>query len=98
MPIPAPAPPKPETAEPQNNVAIEYAEAGTKFTLAASADGSPPLLFQWRKDGQPVAGAIHATLTVEKVSAADAGVYVCIVTNAAGAQASQPVKLIVRTP
>ena len=97
-PIPAPASPKPETAGPQNNVAIEYAEPGAKLTLAASADGSPPLSFQWRKDGQPVAGAIHALLTFEKVSAADAGVYVCIVTNAGGSQESQPVKLIVRTP
>ena len=99
--VPAPPPPPvpqapPAPAPPADNPAIEYVELGTTLKLAASADGTPPLQFQWRRDGQPIAGATQALLTIANVKASDAGVYVCSVSNAAGSQTSPPVKVVVR--
>jgi hypothetical protein len=68
-----------------------------KLKLAVTADGSPPLSFQWRKNGQPIAGATGALFTIEKVNVEDAGNYDCVVKNSAGAMTSPPIKLVVRT-
>jgi hypothetical protein len=93
-----PAPPKPDTAERSDTIAIEYVDVGTRAKFTASADGLQPLSFQWMKDGRPIPAATQALLTLEKVSAVDAGVYSCVVANPAGSQASPPFRLIVRTP
>jgi hypothetical protein len=97
-PAPAPTTPPAEIAVPEEKVAIEYAKTGTTLKMAASAEGSPPLSFQWQKDGRTMAGANQALLTIEQVSPSDAGTYVCIVSNAAGSQASQAIRVIVRPP
>lgn len=68
---------------------------GRPVTLKASADGKPPFKFQWQKDGKPLAGATQETLTIRHARPADAGLYVCIVTNAAGSTPSDPVKVTV---
>jgi hypothetical protein len=77
---------------------VEYADLNKNVTLVASADGTPPFSFFWKKDGLPLAGATRARLELKEVSAKDSGVYVCIVTNAAGVQLSPPVRLVVRPP
>jgi hypothetical protein len=79
-------------------VSIEYADVGQSVSWAVTADGSAPFKFQWKKDGQPIAGATKALFAIRNVSAADAGTYMCIVTNAAGSTASEPVKLVVPKP
>ena len=86
------------TPEPAQAVATEYSETGKTVRLGVTSDGSPPLHFQWMKDGQPIADATDKILTLEKVSEADAGTYVCVVRNSAGEKASQTIRLVVRKP
>jgi hypothetical protein len=96
-PAPPPAKSNPITA-PLKDLETEYAEAGKSVKFAVSADGTPPLSFQWRRKGVPIAGATAAFLEIEKVSVEHAGNYDCIVTNSAGSAASQPFNLVVRSP
>lgn len=96
---PLPEPPKPEAkTPPPGDIETEYAEVGKSVKLGVAADGSPPFTYEWKKDGQTIAGATTAVFTIPKVNLEDAGTYVCMVRNAAGSQSSQPVRLIVRTP
>src|SRR3954471_9094413 len=53
--------------------------APATFTVAATGNGT--LSYQWRKDGSVLAGSSAASLALSAVSAADAGVYDCILTN-----------------
>lgn len=74
------------TAQPQaTNVT-----AGSSFTLAVTADGYGALNFQWRVGGEPINGAINATLTVSNAQHADAGRYDVVLRNAAGSVTSAP--------
>jgi hypothetical protein len=73
-------------------------DLGKNVSFSASADGSPPLSYQWRKNGRTMAGKTAALLTINKAQASDAGTYDCIVKNSAGEATSPPVTLVVRTP
>ena len=55
--------------------------AGQPTTFAAEVIGSPPLSYQWYKDGQPISGATNATFTINSVLASDAGSYQVRVSN-----------------
>ncbi|MBP1770990.1 MAG: hypothetical protein H6P99_153 [Holophagaceae bacterium] len=55
---------------------------GGTATFSVSASGSGTLGYQWRKGGNPVAGATAANLTLASVTAGDAGAYDVVVTNA----------------
>ncbi|HWQ93111.1 MAG TPA: immunoglobulin domain-containing protein, partial [Clostridia bacterium] len=57
---------------------------GQTVTLSCVAGGIPPLKFQWRKDGLPVAGATSASLTFTNVQTSQGGAYSVAVTNAYG--------------
>ncbi|HWA27416.1 MAG TPA: pectinesterase family protein [Lacunisphaera sp.] len=65
------------------------------FTVAAT--GTAPLAYQWSKDGNPIAGATGATLSLSNVQLADAGNYTVTVSNTAGA-ASATAALTVTQP
>jgi hypothetical protein len=59
---------------------------GTTATFSASASGNPPIAFEWRRNGVPIPGKsgttnLTATLTIENISAADAGDYSCAFTG-----------------
>ena len=96
--IPVPAPPRPEPAKRPGRIAVWYVEVGKNLKLEASAEGSPPIDFQWKKAGQPRAGAVHPQLTFMPFKADDAGEYTCVVSNKFGWEESQPLKLMVRKP
>ena len=85
---------KPET--PAADPGVEISEIGQPVSLEVAADGTPPMSFQWRKNGQAIAGETKARFSIKEVEAADAGTYDCIVKNAAGTAASAPVELVVR--
>lgn len=68
--------------------------AGTVATLSAAASGSPTPTLQWRKDGNAIAGATAATLSLN-VTAVDAGSYTLLATNAAGSAVSNAATLAV---
>jgi hypothetical protein len=87
---PAPLPPQKER-EPAENV-----ELGQSVTFAASADGSPPFSFEWRKNGKAIPGETAARITIKAARESDAGTYDCIVKNSAGQATSAPIILVVR--
>ncbi len=64
-------------------------------TLNGLAAGTPPLSYEWRKNGVPIAGANNAALTLNNVTTNAAGTYVLIVTNNAGSVTGAPVVLTV---
>ncbi len=70
--------------------ASKNAVIGTSATFAATATGTAPLKYEWRKgtsklsNGGNISGADTATLTVGNVQAADAGSYTVNVSNGAG--------------
>lgn len=72
--------------------------AGASITLRVTATGVPAPTYQWRKDGNAIAGATSATLTLANVTATDAATYTVTATNAAGSVTSSPAVLVVATP
>jgi hypothetical protein len=69
---------------------LDYATA-----FAVGAGGSPPLTFQWRKDGVDLPGATDETLTIDPVTESDAGYYDVVVTNGYGSAVSDPATLTI---
>ncbi|HVY69755.1 MAG TPA: FG-GAP-like repeat-containing protein [Verrucomicrobiae bacterium] len=63
--------------------------AGDQVTLGASIQATPPYGYQWRHNGQPMAGAISGSITFSYLQAADSGSYAVIVTNASGSVTSR---------
>jgi hypothetical protein len=63
------------------------------FTVVAA--GTPPLAYQWRKDGVDVAGATTPALVIASAQIADAGAYTVVVANSAGSVTSGPALLSV---
>ncbi len=55
--------------------------AGDAATFRVTASGSTPLLYQWRKNDSPIAGATTPNLIINPVAAADAGQYDVVVSN-----------------
>jgi hypothetical protein len=69
--------------------------AGSTVTFTVVATGTPPLNYQWRKDGQPLTGQTNATLTLANVQPSQAGSYTVVVSNSAGQVTSNPAMLTV---
>lgn len=60
-------------------------EAGATVTFAASAFGTPPLAYQWRRDGVDIAGATGTAYTLVGASPGDDGAqFAVVVGNGAG--------------
>jgi subtilisin family serine protease len=57
---------------------------GAAFNLRVEARGSEPLAYEWSLNGELLPGEESASLARSSVTAADAGTYVCRVSNAAG--------------
>jgi hypothetical protein len=62
-------------------------------TLSIAVDGSEPLNYQWKKDGQDISGATRASLVLTNVTQADAGAYQVEVSNSRGKVASDTVQV-----
>lgn len=71
--------------------------AGTSATFTAAATGVPSPTFQWYVDNRAIPSGTSARLTLNSVSAADAGTYTVVATNALGATTSQSATLTVTT-
>ncbi len=68
---------------------------GSDAAFAVAAAGTEVLSYQWRLDGTPIAGATGPVLRLSAVGAGSAGAYTVVVSNAAGAVASDPAILTV---
>lgn len=90
------SPPVPPTITQQP--ASQTVLAGGSVTFTTAASGTPTPTLQWRRDGQVIAGATNATLTVANVRATDAGVYSVVATNPGGSQLSAAATLTVAVP
>jgi methionine-rich copper-binding protein CopC len=77
------------TSSPQN---VELF-VGDKLDLSVTATVTPPLNYQWYKDGEPIPGAALPQLTIPSVTEVDAGVYTVVVSNTAGSATSNPARV-----
>lgn len=71
----------PAILAPPRDVALA---SGSSATLTALAVGKPAPSYQWRKNGQAIAGATTASFTIGAAQASDAGTYTVALTNLAG--------------
>ena len=71
---------------------------GGRATLVVKAAGTPPLTYQWRKDGNLIAGANAESYTIaggkiDGATSEDSGIYDVLVGNLAGSVASTAVSV-----
>ena len=78
-----------------NNPASQLALTGAPVTFTVAAAGSPPLAYQWRKNGATIAGATAASFTIASTALSDSGIYRVVVTNSWGTAESEAAILIV---
>jgi hypothetical protein len=71
---------------------------GGSVTFTVAATGTAPLTYQWKFNGSPIGGATLASLTLNNVSAAQAGAYTVEVGDASGTVASAAAVLTLNTP
>jgi len=71
---------------------------GGYCTFTATAQGTPPLTYQWKKDGTVIAGQTSPSLALTDITSADAGTYVLEVSNQFGTKASAGALLKILVP
>ena len=91
LPPQSPTPPA-ITSQPANATAVE----GNTAQFSVTASGSPPLVYQWQRNGAPIAGATSATYVTPVLTLADNGAqYSVDIVNGAGTAASTHAALTV---
>jgi len=70
---------------------------GAAVTFGETAIGTPPLRYQWLKDGGTLAGATNNVLTIASVQTNQSGNYLLVVNNAYGSVTSVVAALTVLT-
>lgn len=71
---------------------------GALLRMDCEPTGSPPLSYQWLKDGQPLTGAIAQQLVFASVLLSDSARYSVRVSNSAGSATSQDADVLVLDP
>ena len=91
-----PANPPVITKQPAANVRF----AGAKATFSVDVTGTPPFTYQWRKGANDLGGQTGATLTLNNLTAGDAGDYSVLIKNPVDqvGVASTAASLTVMTP
>ncbi|MGH9720618.1 MAG: PQQ-dependent sugar dehydrogenase [Bryobacteraceae bacterium] len=70
--------------------------AGQPVTFSVTASGTPPLNYQWQRNGSNIGGATSSSYTIAAVSSGDNGAqFQCVVSNSAGSAASNSATLTV---
>lgn len=69
--------------------------AGSTVTFAVTANGLPPLAYQWRKNGVPINGATSSALRIASATLSDAGSYSVTISNGGGTVVSGSATLTV---
>ncbi len=73
----------------------QLARVNDSVVFHAGPDGVPPIRYQWRYMGAPIAGATNETLTLSAVDPADEGDYTVVVYDGTGRKESNPAYLFV---
>src|SRR5262249_28355581 len=68
---------------------------GSNVVFTVTATGSPPLSFQWFRDGRPLLGATKASLSLFNATQDDKGVYTVQVSNQLGSVLSSDATLAI---
>jgi len=71
---------------------------GQQMAFSATAEGTPPLTWQWSKNGVAIAGATNATYTIASAATTDSGTYRAKATNSAGSADSYSLVITVVGP
>jgi len=71
---------------------------GSNAVFHAEVDGTPPLTYQWRRDGAAISGETNAMLAFNAVQATNAAAYQLFVSNAFGSVTSSVARLTIREP
>jgi hypothetical protein len=72
------------TVQPQSQRVVQ----GSTVVFSVMATGTPPITYQWKKDGVDLPGQTASTLTLVSVQSSDAGSYSVLVTHATGSVTS----------
>lgn len=80
----SPRPPSTEPPTVQLRPSHHTLKAGTTMFLNLAAEGTPPPVFQWFRNGYPVPGLTGMALLMEDVNSSHSGTYSCAVRNIAG--------------
>lgn len=72
--------------------------AGAGVTLSVTAQGTPPLGYQWFFNELLLEGQTGSSLVLSNLTAAQTGPYLVVITNAGGSITSAPANLTVREP
>ncbi|MBA4137822.1 MAG: hypothetical protein C0518_10940 [Opitutus sp.] len=75
--------------------ASQVAALGTSVTFNVTAGGNAPLSYQWLRNDQEIPGATSPSLTLNSITAPDAGGYYVEVSNSAGTVVSNAADLII---
>ncbi len=70
------------------NSATGNATVGQLVTFSATANGTLPFSYQWRKNNASIPGATAASFSIASVQLADAGTYSVVVSNSVGSTTS----------
>lgn len=79
----------------ETNPVAQSVAAGGSVTFSVTASGNAPLTYQWTFEGEPIAGATSATLTLNDVQLEHMGNYRVVVTNNVSTATSNPALLTV---
>jgi hypothetical protein len=79
------------TSQPQS----QHVDAGNEGTLSVTADGVPPLSYQWFFNGKAITGATHSAYQIPNCQWGNSGDYSVIVSSISGSVASQTAVLTV---
>jgi glucose/arabinose dehydrogenase len=76
--------------------ASQTVQEGTPVTFTVEASGNPILRYQWRRNGQDIAGATEASYTIQSPTLDDSGArFSVVVTNNSGSATSEEAALTV---
>src|SRR6185436_12976168 len=88
------APPLPPTVVKQPRSGSYF--VGENIQLSVVVDGSPPITYQWKKNGTNIDGATNDTYVLPNAQVADAGAYTVLVSNVGGGTTSSTANLAIQ--